>query len=132
MERVRVGHKLSRLTVSGVVAAAALAILVAANANAAQRRSLQAVTQKNWFTYGMTHKQGIRIIGRPKSIRGSYWYYPLVHGLIAGKVRVVVYNTNILQPANQFRMFWYAGQLQGEEVHVRVPVNGYIWRGIIL
>jgi len=132
MDRVRAGHNLRRLVVAGVAAVAVLIALVTSSAKAAQHRSVQAATQKNWFAYGMTHKQVIRIIGRPKSIRGSYWYYPVVHGLIAGKVRVVVYNTNILQPANQIRMFWYAGQLQGEEVHVRVPVNGYIWRGIIL
>src|SRR5690348_7714909 len=97
----------SRAKHAGVVAAliAALAMLVAcgnsSRAHAAQKSTTQHAQTKRWFRYGMTKKQVIRIIGRPKSIRGNYWYYPVVHGLIANKVRVVVYGTNVLQPANQ-------------------------------
>jgi len=116
------------------VLVAALAVLAAcqhAPRAQASPASQQAAT-KRYLTIGMTKKQMVRLIGKPKTIRGSYWYYPVVHGFISKKVPVVVYGTNVFQPANQFRAFWYGGVLQGEEIHVKVPGKTYIWRAVLL
>src|SRR4051794_25641581 len=108
--------------------AAVIAILVclaafrfSPSAQAAQQTSATVALTKHYFTYGMTKKQVQRVVGRPKVIRGSFWYYPVIHGKIAGKVPVVADGTNIVLPADQFRIFFYGGHLQGESAHINLP-----------
>jgi hypothetical protein len=137
MERLRQDSEFverQRHTVTVMVLAAALAVLATyehlPSAQAAQHSSAKAALAKPYFTFGMTKKQVQRIVGRPHTIRGAWSYYPVVHGKIASKVPVAI--DNVVLPADQFRLRFYVGQLQGEEVHIKVSGKGYIWHGITL
>lgn len=118
-----------------VVAVAAAALISAgqhaSSARAAQHSSATDALTRHYFVYGMTKKQVQHIIGRPKAIRGAYWFYPVAHGKIAGKIAVVAAGTNVVLPADQFRVFFYAGTLQGEAAHVKLP-KGYKWVAVSL
>ena len=126
-------HRVKPATLVAVLVATLAVLAACQHAPRAQASpASQHAATKRYLTIGMTKKQMVRLLGKPKTIRGNYWYYPVVHGFISKKVPVVVYGTNVFQPANQFRAFWYAGVLQGEEIHVKVPGNTYIWRAVLL
>ena len=65
----------------------------------------------------MTKKQVVHILGRPKTIRGNYWYWPVVDGKLAGKTLVAIQNNQavVVHNADRFRILFFYGVLQNEE-----------------
>jgi len=69
-------RRLKHAAVAAVLVAM-LAVLVAcqhsSRADAAQKNSTGHAATKRWLSVGMTKQQVVRILGRPKTIRGNYW-----------------------------------------------------------
>jgi hypothetical protein len=125
-----------RLTHATLVAvfAAALAMLVAcgnsSRAHAAQKTSTQHAAFKRRLSGGMTKKQVVRVLGRPKTIRGNYWYWPVVDGKLAGKTLVTFGNNNqpfVFRAPDQFRILFFYGVLQNEQARWRPPHHNFKW-----
>jgi len=77
----------------------------------------------------MTKKQVVRILGRPKTIRGNYWYWPVVDGKLAGKTLVAfMHGQAIVVPrADQLRILFFYGVLQNEDVRFILPTGRKEW-----
>jgi hypothetical protein len=119
-----VRHGIKHVTFVAVLAVA-LAMLVAcgnsSRAHASQKTSTQHAQTKRRLSIGMTKKQVVRVLGCPKTIRGNYWYWPVVGGKLASKTFVAVAagpnhdQVIVVHNADQFRILFVYGVLQTEE-----------------
>jgi len=77
----------------------------------------------------MTKKQVVRILGRPKTIRGNYWYWPVVDGKLAGTTLVAFMHGQaiVVHRADQFRILFFYGVLQNEEFRFILPSGRKEW-----
>ena len=78
----------------------------------------------------MTKKQVVRVLGRPKTIRGNYWYWPVVDGKLAGKTLVTFTPKNqpfVFRAPDQFRILFFFGVLQNEEARWQPPQHHKVW-----
>lgn len=80
----------------------------------------------------MTKKQVVRVLGRPKTIRGNYWYWPVVDGKLAGKTLVTFHKDQpiVVHHTDQFRILFFYGVLQTEEFRYILPNGRKEWNPI--
>jgi len=126
-------HPRARNAVVVAVLIAALAVLVAcgnsSSARASQKSTAQHAQTTRRLSIGMTKKQVVRILGRPKTIRGNYWYWPVVDGKLAGKTLVAFMHGQaiVVHRADQFRILFFYGVLQNEEFRFILPSGRKEW-----
>ena len=135
--RTESNRRLKHAAVAAVLVAM-LAVLVACQhsprAQASQKGSTTHAAFKRRLSFGMTKKQVLRVLGRPKIIRGNYWYWPVVNGKLAGKP-LVAFNNNrtfVVQDAEQFRILFFYGVVQNEEFQRQLPNGHKEWDGILI